>query len=68
MDKEESIEVIIMKEVGVGLEKDSFLIMPEEMTEVVVGLIKVQELGLIEIGLDVINVESMSILQKTVQP
>ena len=57
MDIEEIIEVIIMKEVEVGLEKDSFQIMPERMTEVVVvGIDQVQELVLIEIGLDVISV------------
>ena len=33
---EEIIEIIIMKEVGVGLEKDGLQIMPEGMTEVVV--------------------------------
>ena len=63
MDIEEIIEVIIMTEVGAGLEKDSIQIMPEGMTEVVVvGLDQVQELVLIEIGLDVISVESMIIL------
>ena len=36
MDIEEVIEMVIMKEVGVGLEKDSFQIIPEGMTEVVV--------------------------------
>ena len=58
--------MIIMKEVGVGLKKDSFQIMPEEMTEVVtVGLDQVQELVLIDIGLDVISVERTIILLKT---
>ena len=65
MDIDEIIETIIMKEVGVGQEKDSFQIMPKGMTEVVVavlvGLGQVQELVLIEIGLDVICVESMII-------
>ena len=52
---------------GIGLEKDSFQIIPEGMTEVVaVGLDQVQELVPIEIELDVISVESMIILQKTV--
>ena len=56
-----------MKEVGVGLEKDSFQIMPEGTTEVVaVDLDQVQELVLTEIGLDVISVESMISLLKTV--
>ena len=46
-----------MKEVEVGLEKDRFQIMPEGMTEVVaVHQDQVQELVLIEIGLDIINV------------
>ena len=45
MDIEEIIEMIIMKEVGVGLEKDSFQIIPEGTTVVaVVGLDQVQEL------------------------
>ena len=69
MNIEEIIEMIIMKEVGVGLEKESFQIMPEGMTElVVVVLDQVQELVLIEKVLGVINVESMIILQKTVPP
>ena len=67
MDIEEIIEMIIMKEVGVGLEKDNLQITSEGMTEViVVGLDQIQELVLIDIGLDVINVESTIILQKTV--
>ena len=54
---EEIIEVIIIKEVGVSLEKDSFQIMPDGMTEVVVlGLDQVQDLVLTEIGLDVTSV------------
>ena len=45
MDIEEIIEVIIMKEVGKGVENDGFQIMSEGMTEVVVvGLDEVQEL------------------------
>ena len=36
MDIEEITEVVIMKEVGVGLEKDGFQIMSERTTEVVV--------------------------------
>ena len=66
MDIEETIEAIIMKEVGVGLGKDGFQIMSDGMTEVVEGLDLVQELALIEIGLNVISVESMIILQKTI--
>ena len=57
-----------MKQVGVGLEKDSFQIMPEGTTEVVaVDLDHVQELVVTQMGLDVISVESMIILLKTVQ-
>ena len=57
----------LISEGGVGLEKDSFQIMPEGKTEVVViGLDQVQELVLMEIGLVVISVEGMVILQKTV--
>ena len=68
MDIEEIIEVIIMNEVGVGPEKDSFQVISEGTTKVVaVGLDQVQELVLIEIGLDVISVESTIILLKTVQ-
>ena len=66
MDIEEIMEMTIMKEVGVGLEKDSFQTIPEEMTEVVAADID-QELVLIGIGLDVISVESMIILLKTAQ-
>ena len=62
---EEIIETIIMKEVEVGLEKDSFQVMPEGMTEeVVVGLDQVQDLVLIEIRLDVISVENTMICQR----
>ena len=69
MDIEEITEAIIMKKVGVGLERDSFQIMSEGMTEVaVVHLDQVQELVLVEIGLDVISVESTIILQKPAQP
>ena len=62
-DIEEIIEMIIMKEVEVGLEKDSFQIISEGMTEAVaVDLDEIQELVLIEIGLDVISVGNMIIL------
>ena len=48
--------------------ENSFQIMPEGTTEVVViGLDQVQELVLIEIGLEVISVGSIIILLKTVQ-
>ena len=64
---EEIIGTIIMKEVEVDLEKDSFQILSEGMAEVeAVDLDQVQELVLKEIGLDVICVESTIILQKTV--
>ena len=50
-------------------EMGSFQIMPEGKTEVVViGLDQVQDLVLIDIALDVINVESTIILQKTALP
>ena len=67
MDIEEIIEMIIMKDIGEGQEKDSFQIIQEGMTQVVeVDLDQVQELVLIQIGLHVISVESMMILLKTV--
>ena len=57
MDIEEILEVIIMKQEGVGLVKDNFQIMPEGITKVEVeGLDQVKELVLIAIGLDVIRV------------
>ena len=66
MEIEDITELITMKEVGEGLEKDIFQIMSEGMTDaVVVGLDQVQELVLLEIGLNVIDIESMIILQKT---
>ena len=68
MDIEEIIGAIIMKEVRIGLKKGGCQIMSEGMTEVVVvALDQVQELALIETGLDAISVESTIILQKTVQ-
>ena len=67
MDIEEIIEMIIMKEVEVGLEKDSFQIMPEGMAEVVaINLDQVQELVLIEIGLDVRRVGNTIVMLKAV--
>ena len=57
-----------MKEIEVELEKDSFQKIVGEMTEaVIVDLDQFQELVLIVIGSDVINVENMIIMQKTVQ-
>ena len=67
MDIEEIVEMKIMKEVGVGLEKNSIEETHKGMTEVVVGdLDKVQELVLIETGSDVTNVENTIILLRTV--
>ena len=60
MDIEKIIETIIMKELGIGLEKDSFLKMSEGMIEVVVvDLDQVQKLVPTEIGLNVLSVENM---------
>ena len=57
-----------MKEAEVGIEKDSFQITSEGMTEIViVGLDHDQESVLIKIALDVISVGNMIISQKTVQ-
>ena len=64
---EEIIETKIMKEIEVDLEKDSIHKILERITKaVVVDLDQVQEIGLIEIGSDVIDVENMIILQKAV--
>ena len=59
--------MIILEEVGVGLETDNIQIISEGMTEVVVGLDQVQETVLIEIELDAIAVGNMIILLRTVQ-
>ena len=68
MDTEETIEMKIIREVGVDPEKGSIQKIQEGMTEVtVVGLDQVQELLQKETGLDVINVENMINLLKTVQ-
>ena len=68
VDREEFIEMRIMKEVVIGLKKDNIKITIEEMTRVaVVDLDLVQEQVPIEIELDAINVESMITLQSTVQ-
>ena len=67
MDIEEILEMMIMKGVGVGLEKDSFQTIPKGMTEeVVVDLDQIQEVVLIETRLDVISIENMIILLRTV--
>ena len=49
VDTEGIIEIIILEEVGVGLETDNIQVISEGMIEVVVGLDQVQELVLIEI-------------------
>ena len=67
-DIEEILELITMREVGVGLEKDNFqTVLKGTIEVVVVDLDQFQEQVLIEIGLDVISVESMIISQKTAQ-
>ena len=66
MDTEETIEMIIIKEVEVGPGIDSYLIIPEAMIEVMVGLDLVQELVPIEIELDAVNVGNMITLLRTV--
>ena len=67
VDTEEIIEIIITKEVEVGLGRDNIQIIPEGMMEVVVALDLVQELVPIEIELDAVDVENMIILLKIVQ-
>ena len=67
MDIEEIIEMIITKEEEVGLGIDNIQIIPDGVIEVVVGLDQVQELVLIETGLDATNVGNMIILPKIVQ-
>ena len=53
VDTDEIIEMIIMKEVEVGLGIDSIMIIIEGMIEATVGLDEVQEPVTIEILLDV---------------
>ena len=65
VDIEETIEMIIMKEVGVGLGIDNIPII-EGTKEATVGLDQVQEPVVIEIELDVINTGNMIILLKIV--
>ena len=67
MDTEEIIEMIIMKEVEVGLGIDSIPIILEGVIEIIVGLDQVQELVPIEIELDAINVGNMISLLRIVQ-
>ena len=66
MDVEEIIELIIIKEVEVGLGIDNILIMIEGMIKATVGFNQVQGLILIEIGLDVLNTRNTFVLLKTV--
>ena len=54
VDTEGIIEMLIMKEVGVGLGIGNIQIIPEQMIEVVVGQDQVQEPLPIEIELDAI--------------
>ena len=67
VDIEGIIEMIIMKEVEVGLGIGNIQIIPEGMIGVTVGLGQVQEQALTEIGLNVINVENMIILLRITQ-
>ena len=67
VDIEEIIEMIIMKEVEVGVGRESIQIIPEGMIEVVVGLDQVQELVPIQIELNVINVGNIIISLRIVQ-
>ena len=67
VDTEEMIEMIIMREVEVGLGIDNIQIIPEGMIETVVGLDQVKELAPIEIELDALNLGNMIILLRTVQ-
>ena len=67
VDIEEMTEMIIMREVGVGPEKDSIKERSEEMTEVVVvDQGQVQVLVLIETGTHVTGAENMIILPEAV--
>ena len=67
VDIEGILEMIIMKEVKVGLGIGNIKIIPEGMKEVMVGLDQDQEQALIEIGLDAMNVENVIILLRTAQ-
>ena len=67
VDIEEIIEMIIMKEVELGLGIDSIQITPEGMIEVIVSLDQIQELVPIEIELDAINVGNMITSLRIVQ-
>ena len=67
VDTEEIIEMIILKEVEVGLGIEIILIMLEGMIELIVGLDQVRELVPIKIELDAINVGNMIISLRIVQ-
>ena len=67
VDIKEIIEMIIMKEVGGGLGKDNIQVIPEGMTEVIVGLDHNQQPVPTETELDAINVGNMIMLLRTVQ-
>ena len=67
VDTEEIIEIIIMKEIEVGLGIDSILIIIKGMIEAKVGLDQVQKPVPTEIELDAINVENMIIFLRIVQ-
>ena len=67
MNTVETIGMKIMKDVGVGLEKDNLKVILEGTIEVaVVSQGQDQEWVLIEIGLYAIIAKNMTILQKTV--
>ena len=67
VDREEIIETIIMKEIGVGLGIHNTQIILEGMIEAVVGLDQVQEPVPVEIELGAITAVNMIILQRNVQ-
>ena len=68
MDTERTIEMIIMEEVGVGLETDNIQIISEKMTgAVVVGQDQIQDPVLTETELDAISVRNMIIFLRTVK-
>ena len=69
IDIEEIIEMTILEEVEVGLEKDNTQVILIEVTEVVVGQDQVQELVLTETEteLDALSAGNMIISLRTVQ-
>ena len=68
VDTAGNIEMIILKEVEVGLGIDSTQIVLEGIIKAAVGLDQVEELAPTKIELDAISVGNMIILLKTVQP